>query len=800
MSKPEMKQYQETARDKLSAAIRSLLGKDSHDDRLIVFKSPTGSGKTLTMAYALAAAHSHPNRPEFIVLWLSPGKGGLHRQSERALKAFLEGTSMKVRVLESRDDIEADPSPASGSVLVVNWEKLFRQEDGEFTNVMLRDGETSSFFDMLQNVTRSGFDMVVVIDESHVNLDGPKTKRLMEELRTNRPFISVEMSATPSTATNPELRDDGIHHDVVVRFSEVEAAGMVRKTVLLNPEFDAVQRKYSKENLDLQVLNAAWDRVATLRAGYRAEESSVEPLLLIQYPDGRNAEARAEVVEKFLAKKGLVKDASYATYLSGDHSDDLENIARSDSPYKALIFKQAIATGWDCPRAQVLVQFRDPKSDTFRIQTLGRIMRSPEQRHYENDALNVAYVYSDLPDVEVKVVADDPDFKVRDKVVKRGAEYPAAGLRLRSVFQPRRRELHYPIRENIEKTLVAALEERVLAALPAEPFESTPVAFLANARVEVKDLVSVGEGAFEGSQREGFLGPELAQALYDRVLTQDIGPYRSREQSRSRIKTILVNWVRKHRQDWNPEHIQHLVLRNQDLVSGAIAIACTNCAANEDAQAIAAARARRRSNEEWEVPLSDLVSDDTHETSAEGNLVEPAVIEKSRSGPERRFEAWVASEHAAKRVVWWWKNGVRDEKYLAVEYDFGGQVERTYPDFLMMDSSGVLWVLEVKDVDDPDGATGGETNAKAVGLAKWAADHNKCRAADPKLFKSPEVKAGVVIVQQEGGSMVARIGDPVSWVQPTRVNLADETGWSLLALKDSNGRQRHPTQNTNPAK
>jgi type III restriction enzyme len=621
-----------------------------------------------------------------------------------------------------------------------------------------------------------------------VNLDGPKTKRLMEELRTNRPFIAIEMSATPSTATSPERRDDGIHHDVVVRFSEVEAAGMVRKTVLLNPEFDVVQKKYAKENLDIQVLNAAWDRVAALRAGYRAEESSVEPLLLIQYPDGKNAEARAEVVEKFLAKKGLVRDVSYATYLSGDHSDDLKNIARSDSPYKALIFKQAIAIGWDCPRAQVLVQFRDPKSDTFRIQTLGRIMRSPEQRHYENDDLNIAYVYSDLKGVEVEVVADDPDFKVRDKVVKRGAKYPAAGLRLRSVFQPRRRELHYPIRENIEKTLIAALDERVLAELPTEPFESTPVSFLADASVEVRDLVSAGEGAFEGSQREGLLGPELAQALYDRVLTQDIGPYRSREQSRSRIKTIVVNWVRKHRQVWNPEQIQHFVLRNQDLVSGAVAIACTNCAANEDVQAIAAARARRRTNEEWEVPLSDLVSDDTHETSAEGNLLEPALIEKARSGPERRFEAWVAAEHAAKRIVWWWKNGARDEKYLGVEYDFGGQVERTYPDFLVMDSSGVLWVLEVKDVDDPDGTTGGETNAKAVSLAKWAADHNKRRVEDPKLFKSPEVRAGVVVVQQEGGALVARIGDPVSWVQPTKSNLASETGWSPLALKDSNGR------------
>lgn len=778
-AKPELKQYQETARDAITQAVLSILGRDDSGDRLIVFKAPTGSGKTVTMAYALSHAHAHPNRKEFVVLWLSPGKGGLHQQSARALRFFLEGTSLNVRVLDSRSDIEANPFPTSGSVMVVNWEKLFRHEDGEFTNVMLRDGETANFFTMLQNVTESGMDMVVVIDESHINLDGPKTVRLMDEIRTHRPFIQLEMTATPSTVTSPERRADGLHHDVVVRFADVEEEGMVRRSVLLNPEFGAVQKKYSKESLDLQVLHAAWDRIGDLRDGYRSEGSEVMPLLLIQYPDGKNAEARAEVVEKFLAKKGLVKDVTYATYLSGDHSDDLENISKNESPYQALIFKQAIATGWDCPRAQVLVQFRDPKSATFRIQTLGRIMRSPEQHHYANEDLNIAYVYSDLEGVEVDIVADDPDFKVRDKVVKRGPNYPAAGLRLRSVFQPRRRELHYPIRENIEKTLVSSLEERVFALLPQSPFESTPVKFLSDARVEVKDLVTAGEGAFEGTEGEGLLGPELAQAFYDRVLTLDIGPYRSREQSRSRIKTILVNWVRKHRPEWNPEHMQHFVLRNQDAVSGAIAVASTNCAADEDAQAIASARARRRINEEWEISESELVSAETHELSVAGNVLEPGLIEKGRSGAEKRFESWLASEVAAKRVGWWWKNGIRDEKYLGVEYDFNGQIERTYPDFLVMSSSGKLWVLEVKDVDDPDGAIAETTNAKAVGLAAWAAAQNKRRATDKQLFDAPEVDAGVVVAYQEGGMMVVKIGNSSDWHEPSKANLSANLGWSV---------------------
>jgi type III restriction enzyme len=41
-----------------------------------------------------------------------------------------------------------------------------------------------------------------------------------------------------------------------------------------------------------------------------------------------------------------------------------------NSPVEALIFKQAIATGWDCPRAQILVMFREIKTVTFEIQTV----------------------------------------------------------------------------------------------------------------------------------------------------------------------------------------------------------------------------------------------------------------------------------------------------------------------------------------------------------------------------------------------------------------------------------------------
>ena len=56
--------------------------------------------------------------------------------------------------------------------------------------------------------------------------------------------------------------------------------------------------------------------------------------------------------------------------------------------------KQTISTGWDCPRAKILVKLREGMSESFEIQTIGRIRRMPEAKHYEDDLLDFCYVYT----------------------------------------------------------------------------------------------------------------------------------------------------------------------------------------------------------------------------------------------------------------------------------------------------------------------------------------------------------------------------------------------------------------------
>ena len=97
MNAPEAKEYQSKAITKVTEALTKLLRFPTRTDRVVVLKAPTGSGKTLISAYTLSALYDKPQNPPFIVLWLSPGKGDLHKQSARALSAMLADSSLDVK-------------------------------------------------------------------------------------------------------------------------------------------------------------------------------------------------------------------------------------------------------------------------------------------------------------------------------------------------------------------------------------------------------------------------------------------------------------------------------------------------------------------------------------------------------------------------------------------------------------------------------------------------------------------------------------------------------------------------------
>lgn len=102
-----------------------------------------------------------------------------------------------------------------------------------------------------------------------------------------------------------------------------------------------------------------------------------------------------------------------------------------------LLFKQAAGTGWDCPRAQVLVMFREISSDTFHTQVVGRILRVPVRGVQGSSVFRTGYLYTNYRRNEVRVPNQNGANKPRTLVAANRLGSFAIDPLLRRDFTPR---------------------------------------------------------------------------------------------------------------------------------------------------------------------------------------------------------------------------------------------------------------------------------------------------------------------------------------------------------------------------
>ena len=173
----------------------------------------------------------------------------------------------------------------------------------------------------------------------------------------------------------------------------------------MNPELK--EDKLEGEGSDEFILKEALKKREELKKQFeKIGKKFINPLLLIQLPDNNSLDFtdKKEEIENLLAKKFNITTANgrMAVYLSEDKRN-LENISKNDNEVEVLLFKQAIALGWDCPRAYILVLFREWHSEIFSIQTVGRIMRMPEIMRYDIEELDKGYVYTNIANNNIKI-------------------------------------------------------------------------------------------------------------------------------------------------------------------------------------------------------------------------------------------------------------------------------------------------------------------------------------------------------------------------------------------------------------
>ncbi|MCI0446631.1 DEAD/DEAH box helicase family protein, partial [bacterium] len=350
---------------------------EDEDPKLVVFQAPTGSGKTIMLAEAMSSMVKELGvEKELSFVWISVNY--LHEQSKLKLEKHFENE----RLLDciNIDEIQNNELEQN-QIVFVNWDSLNKEGISLFMSDNEKDWNLSK---IAENTRDAGRDIVLIIDESHRTA---KTSKSQEIVGIIGPKLTIEVSATPKEGVTND-------HKITVKLSEVVAEGMIKQEVQINPGLGRVQT-----NED--IIREALKKRKELKQLYGEVGTDINPLLLVQIPKKRQSDVREpeDKIIEILSKEGItIESRKLALWLAPkDKKLNLDYIEKDDSEVEVLVFKEAIAQGWDCPRASILLLQREWNSENyvFNIQTLGRIMRMPEQKHYDNfPALNVGYVYT----------------------------------------------------------------------------------------------------------------------------------------------------------------------------------------------------------------------------------------------------------------------------------------------------------------------------------------------------------------------------------------------------------------------
>ena len=376
-------------------AVNTLLEQVRYKNK-ITLKSPTGSGKTIILAHFI---NEYLNLIDDTIrfIWLCPGNGELEQQSKD--KVHSEFQSLKVFDLNDA----LSNGFVEGSITFINWEAVSKTNNRSIT-----ESEFDNLYDKFQKVHTANDNhpkFIFIIDEAHLNIaNNSLTNATVFLNRITQYCISqIHVSATPYNAADIEINEiDVINSGLITKLIEINTA-IPQNLTLTNAseEFEVISNNITKRynNEYEYLIDLAEKKRIQIQNAYKALNKNINPLVVVQFPNG--LPSVIQIVKDYLSSQyGYdVTNDNVAEYFSGSGNNgsihtNLNGITKNDAPQKYLLFKQAIATGWDCLRAKILVKLREKGNSTFEIQTVGRIRRMPEAKHYGLDILDNCFVYT----------------------------------------------------------------------------------------------------------------------------------------------------------------------------------------------------------------------------------------------------------------------------------------------------------------------------------------------------------------------------------------------------------------------
>ena len=427
--KVELFPFQKTALARLRQSVATALGnyRSTHTPQVVSYTAPTGAGKTIVMSALIEDIYYgdelYPEQPEAIFIWLSDSPQ-LNEQSRLKIDLKADKIRLNQCVVISDDAFDME-TLEDGHIYFLNTQKLSKSSN----LTKHSDGRQYTIWETLSNTVREKGDrLYFIIDEAHRGAQGArdltKNTTIMQKFlkgseadRLPPMPVVVGMTATPQRFNRLAEGIQSTTHYVKTTADEVRASGLLKDRIVITyPEHSGN---------DMAVLQAAtdewrhkWDH--WYQYCYEQHYGQVNPILVIQVQNGSGHQISAtdldeclRIMEERLGDRFLEGQVVHAF---GEGTPTIQ-IGGLDVPYcepsriaddkriKVVFFKETLTTGWDCPRAEVMMSFRRAVDHTYIAQLLGRMVRTPTQQHINVDeTLNDVHLY--LPQFNEATVYD----------------------------------------------------------------------------------------------------------------------------------------------------------------------------------------------------------------------------------------------------------------------------------------------------------------------------------------------------------------------------------------------------------
>ena len=642
----------------------------------VLLQAPTGSGKTIILLSYIEEYLKENNKMVFV--WLTPGKGDLEEQSRKKMIKFLPHHNTK-----NIQDVLLQGFEAKDTAFI-NWETITKKD-----NNALKEAERKNLYERVREAHNNGYKFIIIVDEEHLN----KTVKAEAILQYMNPEYIVRVSAT--TKTNKEAE--------FIKIDELEVinAGLITRALYIN---ENVSNQTTLSNEHEYLLDLAINKRKAIKDEYIKLGVQVNPLIIIQVPSKSNDLIKQ--IEKILEERNYTYDRKNLAIWLSDRKENIEDIENNESNQAVLIMKQAISTGWDCPRAKILVKLRDNMSEDFETQTIGRIRRMPQAHHYDNVLLDNCYLYTFDEKYETAVKQELGSNAYDTKVIFLKNEYKNFTLKkitFDNAFDgfDERQTFNILHEYYIEKYKLTSNKKNNKTILEANGyvFKDTIDNYIVQDKIvrinsdELQNANRIKVSSTVTTNKNGF---ELRHSI--NVISSKIGMRYDRtrlmlERMFFRGKLFTKKFV-----DLSLIEFYAFVINNEDILK-------------HDFQEAVSQKPRQMKMKFDELKILDWKAPEMDYIKYDPKMKDTTIYEKSiymnypnstiKSKSERMFEFFC--EHN-ENIKWFYKNGESSSDYFSIVYvDAVNHKWHFYPDFIVCDKDNKIWIIETKGGENADG-------------------------------------------------------------------------------------------------